>query len=165
MARGTRAGPAWPGAALALVAAVASAGVASAVWAVHDDGAPRTSSDPAAQVAAVEQACRQWTAADPAARTGLGGDDDRCAALTARLTDLARTGRSPWMTWGDPPRLLATCRSWLTETASSGSRAGDTGTWCDDLVGWMSTHPTGWSGSARPADGDDWLRTGPLTGP
>ncbi|WP_116951619.1 hypothetical protein [Jiangella endophytica] len=162
MARGTRAGPAWPGVALVLVTAVASAGVASAVWAVREDRAQWAVSDPAEQIAVVAEACEQWAVAEPQPDdTGLDDDEDRCAALAGWLSDsLTRTGRSPWMSWGEPQRLLATCRGWLAETSSS-----DTTTWCDDFVGWMSGHVGEWSGSTGRHDWDGWLRSGPLVGP
>ncbi|SEF16899.1 hypothetical protein [Jiangella alba] len=175
MARGTRAGPAWPGVALVLVTAVASAAVASAVWAISDDGSRRAVSDPAEQVAVVQQACEQWTAASPPAgsdrrdesgRARLGDDEDRCAALAAWLADsIARTGRSTWMVWGSPERLLVTCQAWSAETTPPTPSA-----WCDDFVGWMSTHVPDWSGAVRDRRGggagwDGWLRSDPLIGP
>lgn len=178
MARGTRAGPAWPGVALVLVTAVTSAAVASAVWAISDHGSRPVVSDPADQVAVVQQACEQWTAGAPPAgsdrrdpsgrpdQSGLGDDEDRCSALAAWLADsIARTGRSPWMAWGSPERLLVTCQDWIARTTPPTPSS-----WCDDLVAWMSAHVPDWTGAVRDDQGggagwDGWLRSDPLVGP
>lgn len=133
-----------------LVTAVSSAAVASAVWSSHDHGTHWAVSDPAQRVAAVQQACEQWTEAEPPDRSELG-DEDRCASLANWLTDsLSTVGRSPWTTWATPQRLLLTCRSWLTQTAPD-----DTTTWCDDFVDWVSTNLPDWDG---------WLPSDPMAG-
>ncbi|WP_053207085.1 hypothetical protein [Jiangella muralis] len=182
VARGTRAGPAWPGVALVLVTAVASAAVASAVWAIGDDRTQRAMSDPAQQVAVVQQACEQWTAAgrpngpsrpDRAGqmsrpgRARLGDDEDRCSALAAWLNgSIARTGRSPWMIWGSPQRLLLTCQDWIAQTTPPAPSA-----WCDEFVGWMSANVADWSSAAVRNDRggtvgwSGWLRSDPLVVP
>lgn len=159
MGEGTRTGPSGPALALVTVAAIASAGVASAVWTTHGDGAPPAVADPAVQLLVVEEACDRWTDATGRALTS---DDDRCAALTGWLSDtMTRTGRSPWMLWGEPMKLHTMCLSWLTERPPAGLDYRDGASWCDDLVAWMSEHVGDW----KDRDGwDGWLPE-PMIGP
>jgi hypothetical protein len=138
----TRTGPSWPVLVLVTVTAIASAGVASAVWTTPGGGTAPKVIDPAVQLATVEEACEGWT--DETGRT-LAGDDDRCAGLTGWLSDaMTRTGKSPWMLWGDPVKLRTMCVGWLTEGPPPDLDHRDGVTWCDDLVAWMIEHAGEW---------------------
>lgn len=159
MGEGTRTGPSGPAFVLMTVTAIAAAGLASAVWTTHGDGAPLAVVDPAAQLVTVDEACERWT--DQAGRA-LTSDGDRCATLTGWLSDaLARSGRSPWMLWGDPERLHTACLDWLTERPPDDLGYRDGVTWCGDLVAWMADHVSTW----KARDGwEGWLPT-PMIGP
>ncbi|MBB5786367.1 hypothetical protein [Jiangella mangrovi] len=159
MGEETRAGPSWPALALVTVTAIAASGVASAVWTTHGDRSPRAIVDPAAQLVTVEEACERWT--DQTGRP-FTSDGDRCAALTGWLSDaLTRTGRSPWMLWGDPEKLHTVCLEWLAEGPPADLGDDDGVTWCGDLVGWMADHVGSW----KDRDGwDGWLPE-PMIGP
>lgn len=157
MGEETRAGPAWPTLVLVTVTAIASAGVASAVWTTPGDSGPPAVVDPAVQLATVAAACETWTGETE--RTTLGdGEDEWCAALTNWLSDaLTRTARSPWLLWGRPETLHATCLTWLTERPPDLAHR-DGLAWCDDLVSWMAGHVGDWS------DDDGWAGWRPSVG-
>lgn len=67
-----------------------------------------------------------------------------CADMTTWMNNQVSSGQTNGaMMWGDPDRMLTSCRSWrATETTSAPS------SWCGDMVTWMRQHSNGdWSGS------------------
>lgn len=164
MGEGTRTGPSWPALAFVTVAAIASAGVATAVWTTPGGNAPPAVVDPAVQLATLAEACDQWT--EETGNATLTSDDDRCGALTGWLSDtMTQSGRSAWMLWGEPEKLRAMCLGWLTARPPPDLTYRDGVAWCEDLVTWMAGHTAEWRGRGG---WEGWLRDpsiSPLLGP
>jgi hypothetical protein len=63
------------------------------------------------QVGNVQQTCRRWVATE-----APGGESGWCIDMTGWMSDeMGRTGMSPQMMWGDPNRMLASCRQWVSD--------------------------------------------------
>jgi len=95
----------------------------------------------AAPVAKVNEACTNWMMSTPTTATGTS---QWCGAMTTWMNVQVSSGRTMAMTmWGDPDRMLVSCRSWVTASVS----ATPPSTWCDDMVSWMRQHANGdWNG-------------------
>ena len=71
---------------------------------------------------------------------GLGVDNVWCQDMINWMSqEIASGSIMGSMTWGDPERMLSTCRSWM-DTNPSTQRPTD---WCDNMLRFMWPHMNG----------------------
>lgn len=133
----------------AVVLLAAGLGVGFAIAAGRDDTSFAQPST-AVQVANVNQACTNWMMSTPTAATGSANwCGDMAGWMNQQVTDGRMMGS---MMWGDPDRMLTSCRSWV----SANTAGAPSWTWCDDMVTWMRQHMNG--------DWDGWMMNGSMMG-
>jgi hypothetical protein len=130
--------------------AVAGIGIGNALAGRDDTSSPAQAAT--GQLADINQACTTWVISD----TRSGGTPGRwCQDMTSWMNQqMANRSMMGSMMWGDPERMLATCRSWVTANPSV-DRPSD---WCDSMLRGMWPHMTG--------DWGDWddSMNGPMMG-
>jgi hypothetical protein len=122
-----------------LLALVAVLAVVIAAFAIsRDDNDEQTTAT--RQIAAAQQACRQWL---DSGDVGVGNAPGRdwCDRMAGWMTDDLANGRmmvGPMM-WDSPQAMRETC-------VQAMGRAGfdNPSRWCDRMVAWMSDHMGGW---------------------
>jgi len=137
---------------LPLVAAVvlaAGLGIGLAIAAARNTSTPAQPSK-AIQVANVNQACANWMTSTP---TPGAGTSNWCDDMTTWMNQQVTGGRMTGpMMWGDPDRMLTTCRTWVHANPTGAASQ----TWCDDMITWMRQHMNG--------DWNDWMMNGSMMG-
>lgn len=134
---------------LPLVAvALLAAGIAVGVALADRDSTAGASTS--TQVANMTAACNTWMTSGAAAP---GGSTAWCSDMTAWMSQRVTSGQMMGsMMWGDPDRMLSSCRSWVQSGASGVPAV----SWCDDMVTWMRQHMSG--------DWNNWMMNGSMMG-
>ena len=128
---------------LAAIGVIVVAAVAiGTVIARDDDGNNNGAVTGSQKIANLQQACTQWhdTYAGPAAPPASW-----CHAMTGWMNGQMNRGHmTGTMMWGDPDRMLDTCRQWMATDPPGAGSAQDAAAWCDQMVGWMTQHIGDW---------------------
>lgn len=134
---------------LPLVAVALLAGGVAVGVALADRDSPAQVST-STQVANMTAACNTWMTSGAAAP---GGSTAWCSDMTAWMSQRVTSGQMMGsMMWGDPDRMLSSCRSWV----QSGAAGVPAVSWCDGLVTWMRQHMSG--------DWNNWMMNGSMMG-
>lgn len=134
---------------VAVALLIVGLGVGFAIAAGRDDPRPAQTST-AVQVSNVNHACTTWMMSIP---NTSAGTSNWCGDMTAWMNQQVTGGRMMGpMVWGDPDRMLASCRSWATANTLDAPPV----SWCDDMVTWMRQDMNG--------DWDGWMMNGSMMG-
>lgn len=137
---------------LAMVAVLLVAGgIGFGVVIASRDGSTPAQASTSAQVANMTAACTTWMTT--ATTTVSSGSTSWCGDMTAWMNQRVTSGQMMGsMVWGDPDRMLSSCRSWV----QSGANGVPSASWCDDMVTWMRQHMNG--------DWNNWMMNGSMMG-
>jgi hypothetical protein len=138
----------------AVVTAVAIAGVGIGIALTQRDDAPTRAIASDTQLAALDRACTDWLDADPRPESTPGPwCDDMAGWMNQQIAGGSMTHQ---MMWGDPDRMLTTCRAWM-EASPSVDLPDD---WCDAAITGMWQHMSDdWD---HRDEWNDWMTNHPM---